>query len=94
MKKNTFSIIEFNWEQTYGKKEEKSASVDYYGKLFVKEHEPFRFMGTAVMSDNKTMLPEKLILTNRFYEEVEKEWQKDYMKAIEEEVRAKANIFL
>lgn len=93
MTKKTYSILEFNWESVYGNKEKKQSTFDYYGKLFIKEHEPFRFIGTAVLDGEDAVATAKLTITNRFYEEVEKEWQTEYLKAIEAEVEAKARIF-
>lgn len=94
MAKKNYAILEFNSESTYGDKEKKEVSVDYYGKLFIKEHEPFRFIGTAVLHEGAAFASAKLAITNRFYEEVEKEWQNEYLQAIEAEVKEKIRIFI
>lgn len=93
MTNNTYSILQFNWEKTYESKLTNLLTFDYYGKFLIKGYEPYRFMGTAVMTEENIMTSKELSIAPRFYEEIEREWQEKYIQVIKEEVQLQGRIF-
>ena len=90
MTEKTYSILEFNWESVYKDETTANTTFDYYGKLYIKGYEPFRFIGTVIISKEKEIIYGNLDLTSRFYQEIEKNAHAAYISVVAKQAEKNA----